>query len=983
MNFIQSNMFNADWYLAQNPDVATAVDAGLLAAGQHFRLFGNAEGRSPGPLFDTQYYLAANPDVAAAVAQGLMSAYDHFVQFGASENRPPFSLFDPQFYLAHSPDVAAAVAAGTFTAVEHFLMYGHAEARIINPFINLGIYVGVNPDIAAAVTAGNGRFDVISHLLQFGVAEGRDLGNGVNLGIFANDPAFQSAVGSGNTHAALERAGEVAPFLPDFIPVPGWTAPPDTPIPLDFIPPDGMKLVIPPGVIVPPGISLPPSFRPITPPPADGGGAPPAPGNEDNDDHQPPGDGNAGDPPTPGIQDGDDGNLPPQAPTFNVEIIGVAGWRHDPDGPFGEDDTIILAFDVPVELGPTPFSVSAGASLGTGYTVSALSSEPQAHFHALQLGAGASLSAVDVLSVRADQILNASGAIAGTGGSIAMADVKGSFTLGKGVGFPEPFTLLPNIDFQLADAPNFVILSPTTVGGAVNVTGGNASDVFLAFSDALQGNPDPSTDGVSINGGGGLDTLFAIQNAAATRPVSVDGVERIITMQQAVDGNGASIDTTFELDGVQGAQELWALNPGATLTLKSVPGQLELGILPGDAYSGSASALDMRYAANADLQNTQYLDLTVSELDRLTIAKHAPDGNLAKAGFTTLAIQLLGDNRIASFTDDSNPDSGLAHTVKTIQLNPLAQVFAFMFGDITPEGFLEEVDTAPMGLIPGLRLGEVWDGLKIDITPLKGWSANLGPEDIFRFFSNANLNLSEAELEEYTELTIRVADLNSDSGEKIGLSPGHGGRDSDLMIVLPADVEPGAVITVENATLASTSGYTSVPLWNDVIDISGWMGCGCDAGLANHVVSFTIDKGAAQGDDWYVDFSMEIDIDGDLTDTTDDVFTFTLANIAQRTHYNEMLKALDTVNFLKEAGQAWESNENANTTDLMLGVGEGRAIAQLEESGDVYGAFKLENSGPTTVVLSRDEGLEEAALIGLIGILVNEGTLWQDSVFST
>lgn len=44
------NLFNAHAYLRQNPDVAKAVEQGHLTAEQHFELYGQAEGRSPGPF---------------------------------------------------------------------------------------------------------------------------------------------------------------------------------------------------------------------------------------------------------------------------------------------------------------------------------------------------------------------------------------------------------------------------------------------------------------------------------------------------------------------------------------------------------------------------------------------------------------------------------------------------------------------------------------------------------------------------------------------------------------------------------------------------------------------------------------------------------------------------------------------------------------------------------------------------------------------
>ncbi|WP_442595295.1 hypothetical protein ACSBPU_02470 [Parapusillimonas sp. JC17] len=264
-------IFSLKWYLDHNPDVAAAVAQGLVDAFQHFEQYGKAEGRSMGPLFDVDLYLEQNPDVAAAVARGETTAYDHFMQYGGGEGRAPSALFDEAFYLLQNPDVAAAVQAGAMTAVQHFLAYGQSEPRPFNPSIDLGAYLQANPDIAEAVQ--NGFISAMEHLMVYGAAEGRDLGNGVNLGVFANDNTFQQALSSGDITGALQRVGEVAPFLPTFQPPVGWTPPSDTPIPLDFVPPMGVQLVIPPTVVVPPDVVLPPVFTPPAPPgPTQGGG---------------------------------------------------------------------------------------------------------------------------------------------------------------------------------------------------------------------------------------------------------------------------------------------------------------------------------------------------------------------------------------------------------------------------------------------------------------------------------------------------------------------------------------------------------------------------------------------------------------------------------------------------------------------------------------------------------------------------------------
>ena len=132
----QPSIFNAEWYLEKNPDVAAAVRLGQVDARQHFEHYGHLEGRDPGPLFDTQHYLASNPDVAGAVYTGQISAYDHFVHYGAAENRSPSELFNPDLYLAQNPDIAAVVNTGLLTAVQHYVAYGHKEGR----------QIGITPD---------------------------------------------------------------------------------------------------------------------------------------------------------------------------------------------------------------------------------------------------------------------------------------------------------------------------------------------------------------------------------------------------------------------------------------------------------------------------------------------------------------------------------------------------------------------------------------------------------------------------------------------------------------------------------------------------------------------------------------------------------------------------------------------------------------------------------------------------------------------
>lgn len=259
------SLFSADWYWANNPELAWAFEAGLIEPFVHFTLYGKYEGRSPGPLFSPGEYLALNPDVAAAVANAETTAYDHFMMHGFGESRLPLRLLDEEFYLQHNPDVAAAVAAGATTAAQHFLLYGHQELRPISFLIDLGRYVEANSDLQPAVQ--NGGLSAMVHLLAHGIREGRDLGNGLRFADFMHDEQFTQALAIGDSHAALGRVEAVAPFMPEFSAPAGWTISADAVIPLDFTPRNGSKLIVPSEVQIPEGMQLPDTFHQPAPQP--------------------------------------------------------------------------------------------------------------------------------------------------------------------------------------------------------------------------------------------------------------------------------------------------------------------------------------------------------------------------------------------------------------------------------------------------------------------------------------------------------------------------------------------------------------------------------------------------------------------------------------------------------------------------------------------------------------------------------------------
>lgn len=75
----KSELFDAEWYLQKNPDVA---EAGADPA-EHYVLYGAYEGRNPSPEFNSSSYLKLYPDVAEAGVNPLL----HYLQYGKAEGR--------------------------------------------------------------------------------------------------------------------------------------------------------------------------------------------------------------------------------------------------------------------------------------------------------------------------------------------------------------------------------------------------------------------------------------------------------------------------------------------------------------------------------------------------------------------------------------------------------------------------------------------------------------------------------------------------------------------------------------------------------------------------------------------------------------------------------------------------------------------------------------------------------------------------------
>lgn len=121
------NGFDETLYLSVNSDVAAAVRSGAITSGwDHFRQFGEREGRDPNALFDTDYYLVNNRDVAAVVARGETTAWAHYLNYGGKEGRDPSAFFSTRAYAETTDDVALT----GLNPLVHFLHIGAAAGRL-------------------------------------------------------------------------------------------------------------------------------------------------------------------------------------------------------------------------------------------------------------------------------------------------------------------------------------------------------------------------------------------------------------------------------------------------------------------------------------------------------------------------------------------------------------------------------------------------------------------------------------------------------------------------------------------------------------------------------------------------------------------------------------------------------------------------------------------------------------------------------------
>lgn len=148
-------LFDPEWYLKKNPDVASSN----LNPLKHYIRHGAAEGRNPNPLFHTRWYTEQYPEIAASGLNPL----EHYIKHGFTGNYDPNPFFDTSWYFEHYPDSAES----GLNPLVHFITYGAKHGYDPSPIFDTSWYLDQYTDVAKAGE------NPLAHYLSSGIAEGR------------------------------------------------------------------------------------------------------------------------------------------------------------------------------------------------------------------------------------------------------------------------------------------------------------------------------------------------------------------------------------------------------------------------------------------------------------------------------------------------------------------------------------------------------------------------------------------------------------------------------------------------------------------------------------------------------------------------------------------------------------------------------------------------------------------------------------------
>lgn len=186
-----SAVYDLNYYLANNGDVAAAFGQDETAVLAHFAECGIVEGRQAKATFNVRAYKNTYSDLRAVFGNDLKCYYWHYISCGKAEGRDATSnanrvinpttvldgvdysaVYDYTYYTEHNADVAAVFGNDDVAILRHFVDCGMSEGRRASEDFSLAVYKANYGDLRAAF--GNDNKSYYLHYINSGLAEGRE-----------------------------------------------------------------------------------------------------------------------------------------------------------------------------------------------------------------------------------------------------------------------------------------------------------------------------------------------------------------------------------------------------------------------------------------------------------------------------------------------------------------------------------------------------------------------------------------------------------------------------------------------------------------------------------------------------------------------------------------------------------------------------------------------------------------------------------------
>ncbi len=168
-------VFDVNYYLAGNPDLAKIYNGDRAAATEHWVNTGFYEMRRGSPYFALSAYIFNNPDLTKQFDTFYELYLNHFLSNGIYEGRVSSIFYDGVEYLYLNSDLRRAFGSDYQAALDHYIKYGIFEGRQASKWFSAKEYFRVNSDLQSVYKSD--YYAALMHYALYGVNEGRSLGN--------------------------------------------------------------------------------------------------------------------------------------------------------------------------------------------------------------------------------------------------------------------------------------------------------------------------------------------------------------------------------------------------------------------------------------------------------------------------------------------------------------------------------------------------------------------------------------------------------------------------------------------------------------------------------------------------------------------------------------------------------------------------------------------------------------------------------------